>query len=157
MRAAAVVLAALAVAGIVFQIFRSGPSDQEAITEAVLQAAQASREGQPGGVMERLSRSLTYNGVPVSERGELARFIQESKPNVVFDTTQATIQGETAVIRTGARVDLRLGPAPVSQRLENVTIVLAKETGFRWLVLPTPKWRVVSVQAEEAGASALNH
>jgi hypothetical protein len=157
MRLAAILLALLAVAGIAFQALRSGPSDQEAITQAVEEAVRASREGQPGGVLEHLSRSLTYNDVPVSERGELAKFIRDSRPQVVFDSTQATIDGERAVIQTGAQIEMRLGPVPLSQRIDKVTIVLGKETGFRFLIVPTPKWRIQNIEVEGIGVSALDY
>ncbi|MCW5938294.1 MAG: hypothetical protein KF884_07915 [Fimbriimonadaceae bacterium] len=157
MRLAAIVLAVLAVAGVAFQIFRTGPSDQEAITQAVADAVRASREGQPGGVLEHLSRSLTYNDVPVSERGELAKFIRDSRPQVVFDSTRALIEGDRAVIQTGAQIDLRLGPVPLSQRIDKVKIVLGKETGFRFLVVPTPKWRIQNIEVEGIGVSALEY
>ncbi len=131
------------------RIYAFGPSDTQLIWEALDRSCQASRRGEPGGVMDQLSRSLTFNEEPVEDRHEIAKAIRLSKPEVTLAHSEPAIQGRRAQVVTSARVRLNYAGVNIDQSIPRVVIRLQKETGFRWLVMPYPKWRVVDVTVEE--------
>ncbi|MCC6402855.1 MAG: hypothetical protein IT207_02485 [Fimbriimonadaceae bacterium] len=136
------VVAAILAAPLVFL-----PSDHDLVVEALDEAVVAGREGRPGGVMEHLSRSIRYNNVPLEDRAAVAEFIRTGKPDVEVLHKEPSIQGDSATIFSPVRVDFRYGPLQVSQTVEDVRFEFRKETGTRWLVVPVPKWRLVSIEA----------
>ncbi|MBS1723743.1 MAG: hypothetical protein JSS66_12410 [Armatimonadetes bacterium] len=130
-----------------------GPSDRQLIAQALQDSCQASREGRPGGVMDYLSSSMRYNGEPIGDRREVARYIKQTRPEVVILNPTPVINGQTATVVSPVEVKISIGPMPVSMRLENVRITLSRETGFKWLVVPAPKWRITEIKADEIDVS----
>jgi hypothetical protein len=149
------IVAIVAVAGVLLLLRSSlfGPSDRQLIREAVEQSAQASREGRPGGVLEYLSKSLTFNDIPAESRAEIAKFISQSKPEVEIRNPEPVISGNTAEIVTPVQVKFSYLAFSFDQEIPNVRIVLQKEAGTKWLIVPTKKWRIVSITAPEISAS----
>lgn len=142
---AVVVLLALLAAPMIFR-----PSDDVLIKEALDESVKASREGRPGGVMDYLSSSLKFNDDDSASRGEIAQYIKRAKPDIVIANPAATINGETASVVSPVTVTFSWGPVSKPIQLDNVEILLAKETGTKFLVVPTVKWRIREIKAPEA-------
>ncbi len=147
-------LIVVAVLGLFATLALTGPTDEQLIQEALQQSIQASREGKPGGVLEYLSRSLTYNDAPVGDRSEIAQFIRNSKPDVQVLDPKPRIEGDKAAIVSPVTVSMQLGPFQGEQRLDRVRITFTREMGTRWIVVPAPKWRVSDIVVEGLDAVA---
>lgn len=142
----------LVVALIAVLVLRStlfGPSDKQLIDTAIKESIQASREGRPGGVLEFLSQSFTINEQEPGSRRNIAQFIKQSKPEVSLAAYEPVIQGDSATIVTDATVNIDYVGMKMDGTLSNVRIVLQKEQGTKWLVLPDKQWRIVSVTAPQ--------
>ncbi len=137
------------------RVFLFGPSDRTLILEALDRSIQASQEGKPGGVLEYLSRSLTYNGQPVTNRSELGQFIKENRPKVTVLRREPVIQENSAYIDSPVEIFVGIGPIGRPIQIQMVRIGFRKETGTRWLVVPYPKWRVDSVDVKEFDAGQI--
>ncbi len=148
MKAWAIGIAVVVLLGVLAFPFVFGPSDQQLIQQALDDSVAASREGRPGGVLEYLSHSLKYNDEAVGNRSEVATFIKNSHPQVVIENPTPTINGNTATIVSPVTLTFGLGPVGTPVRLQKVEITLSKETGTRFLILPSPKWRVSEVKAD---------
>jgi hypothetical protein len=138
---------------IIFPLF-NGPTDEEMILEVLQQSADASEAGQPGGVLDALSRTITYNGRPVSDRSEVAEFIKTSHPSIDFLDLRTTIEEDEANVLADIELGMAGGLGP-KFNLNGVEIRLAKETGTKWLIIPTPKWRIVEIKTPSFDAGSL--
>ncbi|MCH7944821.1 MAG: hypothetical protein IIC73_02225 [Armatimonadetes bacterium] len=136
----AVVLAGLTVLFIV-----TAPSDEDLIRTALEESVQASRDGRPGGVLDHLSRSLTFNGIPVGSRADIAEFVRKSKPDIELGPVEPVIDGDVATVVTSVRVNVTLPGFSADQTVAQVQIRLARQTGVRWLLFPGTKWRISEV------------
>ncbi|MBS1713417.1 MAG: hypothetical protein JST30_03685 [Armatimonadetes bacterium] len=132
------------------------PKDQDLINQALKESVDASREGRSGSVMEYLSRSLTYNDVPVEYRAQVARYIRNSKPEIYLENTAAIISGDSAQIVTPADLRIAVGPMPVNLHIDRVVITLGRETGTRFVFLPAPIWRIKEVHTDKLDLSGLS-
>ena len=136
----AVVLAGLTVLFIV-----TAPSDEDLIRAALEESVQASRDGRAGGVLGHLSPSLTFNGMPVASRAEIADFVRKSRPDVELGPVEPVIEGNVATVVTSVRINVSFLGYSADQKLSGVQIRLARETGVRWLLFPGTKWRISEV------------
>lgn len=123
-----------------------GPSDEELIKQALDDAILASKEGRPGGVLEFISQKFTVNDEQYADR-DIAKTIKDLRPNVEVENPTPTIQGDRATIVSPVRLSVTL--PPVGTKLSQVTIKFERESGFKWLVIPTKKWRMVQVEMPE--------
>lgn len=139
-----VALAALAVLFIA-----TAPSDEELIRQAIAESTEASREGKPSEVLDYLSKSLTFNGQPVFERQELAKYVRLAKPDIQFGSYDPIIDGDEATVVADARVKFSFQSWNIDQSVPGVEVKLAKETGLRWLILPGARWRITDVKAPD--------
>ena len=142
---------AVIVAALVGIFYATAPSDEELILQALDEAVEASKEGRPGGVLEHLSRTMTYNGQKVYDWSEFSRIIKFAKPVIVVDANRPQIDGAQAIVT--ARVEFKMGFQAVSidETVENVEIRFRRESGTRWLIFPAPKWKIIEVSAPESG------
>jgi hypothetical protein len=125
------------------------PSDEEMIRRALQESLQASKEGRPGGVLDLLSRDLTVNEVDPG-RGQIARFVRDSRPDVdVLDDTPF-IAGDEARIVSPVRIRAAILGYTMDRQIEDVTLIFRRERGREWVVLPVDKWRLYSVHAPNA-------
>ncbi len=137
------------VAGLVVLFFATGPDDTDLINQAINESVVASKEGKPGSVLEHLSRSLSFNGMAVTDRTEIAKYIRLARPEVVFSTFHPEIDGDTAKVKADVSVKINYFSLQLDETVRDVEVTLARETGFRWLVFPASKWRITSVSAPE--------
>lgn len=142
---------AVAIIGLRFGLAERA-SDRQLIQRTVEDSIAAGRKGEPGGVMEILSRRFEVNR-EAPNRMDIGRFVRQSKPEVKLVNTEPVIQGEQAEIRTPASVRFGFLGNSVEQRFDEVVIRFRKETGVKWLIIPTKEWRIVSVEAPGASAS----
>lgn len=142
------VIAIAALAGIAIV---TTPSDEELIRQAIAKSTEASRNGEPGGVAEYLSKSLTFNGMEMFDQGEIRRFVRLTRPNVTFGQYEPQIQGDEATVTADVALDIDSPQFQFNDTIRNVRVILAKESGYRWLVFPSPKWRIREVSAPDLG------
>lgn len=139
----------VAVLAFLVRVFAFGPSDNELIKESLKRSTEAARRGEASAVMDRLSRSLSYNESPVGDRNEIVKVIRLSKPEVTLGDVNPKISGNSATVTTSAHVKIDYSGINMDQNIPKVTIKLQKETSFKYLIVPTPKWRIVDVTIDE--------
>ncbi len=139
----------VAFATLVVLFFVTAPTDEELIRQAIAESTEASREGRPSEVLEHLSKSITFNGVPVFDRSEIMKVVRLSRPEVTFSDYQPVIEGENAVVVADVHVKMEFQGINLDETVPGVQVRLAKETGLRWLVLPGTKWRITEVTAPD--------
>ena len=136
---------AVVLAGLTILFIVTAPSDEELIRTAFEEAVQASRDGEPGGVLEHISRSLTFNGIPVGSRSEIADVIRRIKPDVELGSFEPVIEGDVATVVADVRFNGSFLTYTVDETIHGVQIKLAKEPGTRWLLLPGHRWRISEI------------
>jgi len=127
----------------------STPSDKVLIRAALNQSIQASREGNPLGVLQQLSKSFKMNDVTGSPM-DIAKFIRENKPDIEIpiplDADIVINEAEgTARLVTPVKVKMLVMGATFNE----VTIIFKKEDSFKWFVIPSREWKVIQVYAPE--------
>lgn len=152
----AIGLVVVALLAIGLGAYLSGPSDEQLVREALYESIEASRNGQPGGVMEHLSRSITFNEIPVENRQDVANFIRNSRPSVNLLTQDAPIrfEGSTAEMVADFHVVVAFGFVSIDQAINGVQVRFRRETATRWLVLPASRWRISEIRAPAINPSA---
>jgi hypothetical protein len=148
-----IVLAAIVIAllGIRILIGRlNQPNDQQLIQQALADSIKASKEGRPGGVMDKLSANLKLNNLEVGgNQRQIAQYIKENQPDVNVINKQAAIAGDQAQISSPVDLELNIFGQKISQRLENVTLVFKREDDREYLIFPTKKWKLAEVHVPE--------
>lgn len=123
------------------------PDDKQLVREALAESIAASKEGRPGGVMDKISDKLMVNSQQVASMGQIANWIRDSKPDVEVKNQDPVIIGEEAQITSPVRVKLTFpGGAGFDQTIDDVTLIFAKESATDWLIIPTTKWRLREVK-----------
>ena len=121
--------------------------DKQLVREALQESIEASKEGRPGGVMDKISDKLRVNNQQVASMNQIANWIRDSKPDVEVTQQDPVIIGDEAQITSPVRVKLTLpGGAGFDQTIQDVTLIFAKESATEWLVIPTRKWRLKEVK-----------
>jgi len=105
----------LALIGMFVASLLNQPSDKQLILQALDESIAASRAGRPGGVLEYLSRNLTWNGDEGVNRMEIADYIKRAKPEVTVMHREVVLDGDTATITTPVNVKLSM-PSPLRPR-----------------------------------------
>ena len=143
----AVILVAL-LAGIAYL---TTPSDEQLIRQAIADSTQASREGRPGGVAEYLSKSLTINGLEFIDKSQISKVVRLSKPEVTFGQYEPQIDGDEATVNADVALKIDYQGFLFDDTIKGVRVTLKRESGYRWLVFPSPKWRITEVSAPGLG------
>jgi hypothetical protein len=134
-----------------------GGDDKKLVREALVESIKASKEGRPGGVMDKISDKLTVNSEQVASMGQISNWIKNSKPDIEVVQQDPVILGDEAQITSPVKVKLSLpGGNNFDRTIEGVTLVFAKESATEWLFIPTKKWRLREVKLPEDVASQLN-
>lgn len=149
MKKAVVVSVIVALAGLTGIYIATLPSDEELIREAIKESTLASREGRSGGVLEYLSKSISFNGMPVSDRAEISKYVRLSKPEVTFGAFEPQIEGKTASVKANVAVKIDYLGLNLDQTIPGVEVRLAKETTYRWVFVPAARWRITDVSAPD--------
>ena len=133
--------------GVMASGFIFAPSDQELITRALKNSTDAAAQGEPSDVLKYLSKSFTYDG-EATHGAEISKVIHQAKPDIAIMETTARIEGDSATVVTPVDVKLNYMGLDINKTIPNVNIELKKETSFKWLFVPEPRWRITSVTAE---------
>lgn len=140
------VIALCAIALFLINSLKSG-DDRLLIQEALDESIRASREGKPGGVLENISVNFRFNDSELATRGDIGQYVKSMRPDVVVLHREPTISGDTAKIVTDVKVKFKLGPIESEQKVDNVVITFQRENGTKFGIIPTKKWRIVTVSA----------
>ncbi len=140
------VLALLIVGRVALHFVRT-PDDKTLIHEALMRSVDASRQGEPDGVLELFSRNLEVNDIRVGNRKEMIDFIKKQKPNIEVQKVEPLVNGDEASLVSPVRI---LGTVPIINReidvtVPEVTFVFQKESGTRWGIVPTKVWKLTKV------------
>jgi hypothetical protein len=144
----------LIVAAIVgFAIFSrviGGKDDKTLIQESLRQSLEASRKGEPGGVLEALSSKFKFNDQEASgQTSMIANYIKNQKPDITVTNQTPIVTGDEARITSPVKLKISvpiMGDRTVT--IPDVVMVFRKETAREFLVIPVPKWRLTEVQAQ---------
>ncbi len=142
------VLGLLVVGAIVGWFNVSQPNDQVLIRRALDQAIAASRDGQPGGVLEKLSFSFKINRQSPGSMFDVAKFVQQQRPDVEvpeFPDSDIRVSGDVASLTTPVKVSM----LTLSFDLPTVDITFRKEESLAFFFIPTRAWKVAEVSAPE--------
>ena len=120
------------------------PSDQELIRETLAEATRNGKEGKPGGVLDYLSGGFKI-GDYEPDSADISAFIKTQKPEVTVLEPNPVIRGEVAEIISPVEVRFGIGNIGAAQTIEGVRVVLHKESGMRYGIFPTPRWKIVEV------------
>jgi hypothetical protein len=123
--------------------------DKKLVREALAESIKASKEGRPGGVMDKISDKLVINGEPIVSNPQIANWIRNSKPDIVVEKPDPVIVGDEAQITSPVRVTLAnpIGTGNAMDRtVSDVTLVFVKESATQFLIIPTTKWRLREVK-----------
>jgi hypothetical protein len=150
-----IIVAVLAIAGIRFAISSlNAPNDQEQIQLALAESIKASKEGRPGGVMDKLSANLKLNDMDTSgNRRQIAQYIKENQPDVTVLDKQAVITGDEAQIKSPVDLSLNFLGQKMERRIEDVTMVFRREDDRAYLIFPTKKWKLAEVHVPPESVS----
>jgi len=134
-----------------------GGDDKALVREALTESIKASKEGRPGGVMDKISDKLTVNNEQVASMGQISSWIKNSKPDIEVLTQDPVIMGDEAQITSPVKVKLSLpGGNDFDKTIEGVTLIFAKESATDWMIIPTKKWRLREVKLPDDVAAQLN-
>jgi hypothetical protein len=130
------------------------PSDQAQIEQALADSIKASKEGRPGGVMDKLSGRLKVNEMDASSnRSQIANYIKQNHPDVVVQNKKAVVSGDEAQIVSPVDIELSFLGQTRTLHLEEVTMIFRKETDYEYLVIPTDKWKLAEVRVPDSALS----
>ncbi len=127
----------------------SHPSDQQQIQTALDDSIQASREGRPGGVLDLLSKNLTFNGEDASGyQGQVAQFIKKQRPDVTVVQPNPIVTGDEAQIVSPVNITVSLLGQTKTFNLKDVILTFHREQTMKFLIFPTTRWELTEVRAQ---------
>lgn len=148
------ILLLLAVAGGILFVQASAPKDPEAIRRALRSSIEASREGRPGGVLEKLSIQFKINDESPGNMLDIAKFVREQKPDVTIPDPSddaIVVTGDEAQLTTPVKVKMPM----MDLDLKEVTIRFKKEQSLAYFFVPVKVWKVDSVSAPEGSIPSM--
>ncbi|MBN9503549.1 MAG: hypothetical protein J0H02_17365 [Armatimonadetes bacterium] len=134
-----------------------GPDDKQLVREALKKSIVASKEGRPGGVLDKLSKNLTVDGQSVGSSSQISQFIKSSKPDIEVVNTEPVVIGDEAKITSPVKVKFSLpGGNSIDRTIEDVTLTFAREDSMKWLIFPSKQWRLREVTTSSDITSLVN-
>lgn len=132
--------------------------DKTMIQDSLRKAEEATRKGEPGGVLELLSRNVTVNGEDQSgNENAVIKYIKSMRPDIEVTNPNPIISGDEAHITSPVRIH---GSLPIvgdrTMTVKDVVLTFRKEASRAYLVVPVKKWRLTGVQAPENAWAALS-
>ncbi|MBS1717589.1 MAG: hypothetical protein JSS72_07645 [Armatimonadetes bacterium] len=122
-----------------------GPSDETLIKRAIHTAEQASHDGEPGGVLEILSKNFKVNDVNPGSKPQIMNFIRNSHPDIHVGDGQLTVSDEEA--RYVAPVSLKIDfmGFNIDRTVPDINLIFEKETEHAFIFLPVKSWKLREV------------
>lgn len=142
------ILLVLAVGGRFIYGLANHPDDKSQIQAALAEAIQASKEGRPGSVIDKLSDHFKVNGEQPGF-SQIAKLVKESHPDIVVADNDPVISGDSAQITSSVQVTGSFLGAKQSFSFKQAQLYFKKETAMDWLIFPTTKWRLSDVRVPE--------
>lgn len=128
-----------------------GMTDQQQIEAALNESIKASKEGRPGGVMDKLSSSLKVNEMDTTgNRGQIANYIKNNKPDVTIENKNAVVTGDEARIVSPVDISISMLGQSIPLHVREATFVFRKEEDHEYLVVPVTKWKLAEVEVPES-------
>ena len=131
--------------------------DATLIRESLRQSLEASRKGEPGGVLETISNSLKVNGEDRGgNSGMIANYVRNQKPDIEVVNQNPIVTGDEA--RITSTVNLKVSVPGLGEQvvpIKDVVLTFRKETGREYLVFPVKRWRLSEVTAPPVALDAL--
>jgi hypothetical protein len=124
------------------------PSDAKLIQEALQEAITASKEGRPGGVLDKLSDTFKVNSQEPGQRN-VADFVKKSHPDITLSNSTPVIEGDTATITSDVAISVEFLNQKQSFNAPGVKMVFKKEDARDWLIFPGKKWHLSDVTLPE--------
>lgn len=119
-------------------------SDREMIQAALQESIEAGKEGRPGSVVDLLSNQFEVNGYQPGSR-EVSRVVKQFKPDVEVLNPVPVVDGDTASMKSPVRLSITM-PMKQSFDIQDVKFSFEKEPATQWLIFPSKKWRLRSVE-----------
>ena len=127
-----------------------GVSDQALIKQTLDTAVKASRDGQPGGVLDKLSFHVKLNGTDYSgSQRNIADYIKKSQPDITFQNTKPVVTGDEATMISDADMKIDFLGRKLDRHIEKIKLVFHREDDREWLIIPTKTWKLAEVQVPE--------
>ncbi|MFN7173030.1 MAG: hypothetical protein ACK4P3_09650 [Fimbriimonadaceae bacterium] len=120
-------------------------SDRDQIVQALERAEEASVRGEPGGVLDLLAEGFQVNEAMPGSTRAIADYVRQSKPEVVFTNREPVIQGDTAVIESPCRLNVKVLGNEVRATIPMVQLHFRKEPSTEFLVIPSSTWKLERV------------
>jgi len=134
----------------------SGGDDQQQIEQALDDSIKASKEGRPGGVMDKLSDNLKVNSQKTSgNRSQIANYIKENRPDVIVKNRHAVVSGDEAKIESSVEIELNILGQTRKVELNDVTMTFRKEDDHIYVFIPVQRWKLAEVQVPESSLNDL--
>lgn len=132
--------------------------DAAMIKETLRQSLEASRKGEPGGVLEAISSSIKVNDQEQGgQQSFIANYIKSQKPDIEVTNQTPIVTGDEARITSPVRLKISVpivGDKTVVAK--DVVMVFHKETAREFLIFPVKKWRLAEIQAPPMALDMLN-
>jgi hypothetical protein len=149
-------LLVLLVAGKVLTTVMRPQDDRKMILDALAESIKATKEGRPGGVMDKLSANIKYNNQDVSGNDrDIARYIRDNKPDIVVENTDPDVKGDEATIVSPVTMKLSFLGQSVDKEMKDVTLIFRKEADRDFLIFPTTRWKLAEVRVPDGSVAGL--
>jgi hypothetical protein len=132
------------VLGLAFYASRPKGSDADQVKVALDESIKASREGRPGGVLDKLSAAFQVNDQSVSSN-QVASAIKKFQPSIEVDKPNPVVTDDVAHVISPMVVTVSLLGQSRAVTVPNVDIEFHKEAGHVWLIFPASTWRMTEI------------
>jgi hypothetical protein len=106
--------------------------------------------------MDKLSVNLKYNDQDVSGADrDIARYIRDSKPDIVVENPEPEIKGDEATIVSPVTMNVSLLGHSMNREFKQVTIVFRKEADREFLIFPSTRWKLAEVRVPDDSVAGL--
>lgn len=134
---------------------RPRKSDSEQIVAALDESIKSSKEGRPGGVLDKLADGFQVNNQSFSST-QIAEFIKKRQPTIEVLQPLPTVTDDDAHIVSPVRVSIHLLGMDHGITLKDVDIQFHRETARAWLIFPVPTWHVTKINVPAEAMNSLS-
>src|SRR5579862_4069605 len=120
---------------------RPKTSDSEQIVAALNESIKASKEGRPGGVLDKLADGFQINNQTFTS-GQIADFIKKRQPTVDVLQPLPVVTDDNAQIVSNVRVTVNILGGNHAITVPDVDIHFRREDARAWLIFPIHSWHM---------------
>jgi hypothetical protein len=143
-----------AVVGVVAAAYFTEPSDDAKVRASLAEIEKSGPAGDAFGLVEELSRGLTFNGNSEVSRGEVSQWVRQGQPEIRFHRREPVLTGDEARLQTDVSVKANWMGMESGLTFEGVEMIWAKEQGWKWGVFPVSAWRLREINGESVQPSS---